>query len=256
MPTKNDIHRIKSLSKKQERDTHGLFVAEGEKLCAELIASSLVVREVYYCDALQNDSFLAALRRTQPQAVAEKIPTGTMERISQLKTPTKYLITLEIPRYGDPVLEGGIALALDGVQDPGNLGTIIRTADWFGVKDIFCSLETADAYSPKVIQATMGAISRIRIHYTDLYAFLSQHNTLPIYGTFLEGNNIYREQLSQEGIIVMGNEGNGISQGIASKVSDKLFIPPFAPETNGCESLNVSVAAAIVLSEFRSRGFR
>jgi TrmH family RNA methyltransferase len=155
------------------------------------------------------------------------------------------------------VVNKELCLALDDVQDPGNLGTIIRVADWFGIRHIFCSIGTTDAFSPKTIQATMGAISRVQIHYVDLYSFLHhtriESSSTPIYGTFLEGKNIYRESLSPNGVIIMGNEGNGISSKIEEMVTNKLFIPNYPEGCATSESLNVAIATAITCAEFRRR---
>ena len=149
-----------------------------------------------------------------------------------------------------------LMLALDGVQDPGNLGTICRIADWFGIENIICSQDTADIFNPKAIQATMGAISRVHVHYTDLQKYLRNASDadIPVYGTFLDGDNIYEHRLSPHGIIVMGNEGKGISAGIAQNISRRLLIPNYPPERITTESLNVAVATAITCAEFRRRG--
>ena len=145
-------------------------------------------------------------------------------------------------------------MALDDIQDPGNLGTIIRTADWYGVKDIFCSRNSADVFNPKVVQATMGAIARVRVHYVDLPDFLKGiSNSMPIYGTLLDGDNFYKKELSNRGILVMGNEGNGISSEIIPLISERLFIPGYPTDVVSSESLNVSIATAITLAEFRRR---
>jgi TrmH family RNA methyltransferase len=147
-----------------------------------------------------------------------------------------------------------LCLALDNVQDPGNLGTIIRIADWFGIKNIFCSIGTADAYNPKTVQATMGAIGRVRVHYLDLPRYIASLNgKAPIYGTFLDGENIYKKELRNKGIIIMGNEGNGISNECSALVNERLFIPNYPAGCETSESLNVSVATAIICSEFRRR---
>jgi TrmH family RNA methyltransferase len=147
-----------------------------------------------------------------------------------------------------------ISLALDEIQDPGNLGTIVRIADWFGIKDIFCSINSCDAYNPKTVQATMGAIGRVKIHYIDLLSFIQKANKhMPVFGTFLNGTNIYTEKLSPNGIIVMGNEGNGISHEIEQLIDNKLFIPNFPLGEKTSESLNVATATAIICSEFRRR---
>jgi TrmH family RNA methyltransferase len=144
-------------------------------------------------------------------------------------------------------------LALDRVQNPGNLGTIIRLADWFGISDIICSEDTADCFNPKVVQATMGAILRVHVHYINLAAWLKNQHDTKIYGTFLEGENIYSAQLDKSGVIVMGNEGQGISAEVAATVSHKLLIPPYPADRSGSESLNVAVATAVICSEFRRR---
>ena len=151
-------------------------------------------------------------------------------------------------------MKRNLCLALDDVQNPGNLGTIIRLADWFGIEDVFCSLKTADVYNPKTVQATMGAMARVRVHYVDLFSLIDAlPKDVPVYGTFLDGKYIYETELKQNGLIVMGNEGNGISDGVASLVTDRLYIPNFPPGRNTSESLNVAIATAVVCSEFRRR---
>ena len=239
--TKAEIQFVRSLADKRVRDAERLFVAEGDKLISEILSSSFVVREVY---ALEGHF----------DGRAQRVSAKEMERISQLKSASTSLAVVEQPRYG--VAQASperLSLALDGVQNPGNLGTIIRLADWFGVEDIFCSEDTADCYNSKVVQATMGAILRVRVHYTNLAAWLkNQHNT-KIYGTFLEGENIYSAQLDKSGVIVMGNEGQGISSEVAATVSHKLLIPPYPADRCGSESLNVAVATAVICSEFRRR---
>ena len=178
-----------------------------------------------------------------------------MERISQLKSANSVLAVVELPRHSLAKAQPAknLVLALDRVQNPGNLGTIIRLADWFGISDIVCSEDTADCFNPKVVQATMGAILRVRVHYTNLSQwFANQHDT-KIYGTFLEGENIYSAELDKSGVIVMGNEGQGISAEVAETVSHKLLIPPYPADRCGSESLNVAVATAVICSEFRRR---
>jgi TrmH family RNA methyltransferase len=241
MITKAEIQSIKSLADKRGRVEQGAFIAEGEKLVAELCASDLVVRKVY---------------ATKPIfASAEVITERDMERISQLKSSNSTLAVVEIPHYklsaADP--KKNLVLALDRVQNPGNLGTIIRLADWFGISDIVCSEDSADCFNPKVVQATMGAILRVRVHYTNLAKWLDSHKGATIYGTFLEGENIYSAQLDKSGVIVMGNEGQGISAEVAATVSHKLLIPPYPADRCGSESLNVAVATAVICSEFRRR---
>ena len=180
-----------------------------------------------------------------------------LSRASLLKTPQEVLAVFEQPHYefDTNVTDQSLCLALDDVQDPGNLGTIIRIADWFGIEHIFCSSGTADVYNPKTIQATMGAIVRVKLHYCNLPDFLksaSQKNT-PIFGTFLDGENIYTQELPANGIIIMGNEGNGISKQIAEMVTHRILIPNYPQGCETSESLNVAVATAIVCAEFRRR---
>ena len=243
--TKSEIQFVKSLSDKRAREQSGLFVAEGRKLTGEILQSSFCVRELYYTGQGFADG--------RGQAISQK----EMERISQLKTPTDCLAVVEIPRRMLSVgrMKGSLVLALDKVQNPGNMGTIIRLADWFGIGDIVCSEDSADCFNPKVVQATMGAILRVRVHYTDLVRFLVQAREadMPVYGTMLEGRDIYSEPLSAEGVIVMGNEGSGLSGDVAAQLSHRLYIPPFPPQRSGSESLNVAVATAVVCSEFRRR---
>lgn len=244
--TKADIQLVRSLDDKRGRDEAGLFVAEGAKLVRELLSSDFRLRKLYFTGEGGGDF---------PEAVAERISPGEMERASRLKTPTDCLALVEIPRRTlDPAsLESRLTLALDEVQNPGNMGTIIRLADWFGIGDVLCSEGCADCFNPKVVQATMGAITRVRVHYGDLTAMIRAAAPLPVYGTFLEGDNIYGAPLTAEGIVVMGSEGRGISEALGRLVSRRLFIPPFPADRRGSESLNVAVAAAIICSEFRRR---
>jgi TrmH family RNA methyltransferase len=179
-----------------------------------------------------------------------------MERISQLKTPSDCLAIVEQPRHrlSHEALRTSLILALDGVQNPGNVGTIVRLADWFGVEDILCSKECADIYNPKVVQATMGALLRVRVHYVDNLAEIlssAAKEGTPIYGTLLDGNNIYSETLAKRGIIVMGNEGQGVSEECRKSLTHKLFIPPYPADRPTSESLNVAMATGIILAEFR-----
>lgn len=241
MITKAEIQSIRALADKRGRDEQRLFIAEGEKLVAELRTSTLRVRRIY---------------TTKPiWAEAEVIAEKDMERISQLKTANNALAVVECPKYDiaavDPIKN--LILALDRVQNPGNLGTIIRLADWFGITDIVCSEQSADCFNPKVVQATMGAIIRVRVHYTDLAGWLEcQHNRgVNIYGTFLDGQNIYKADKSRCGVIVMGNEGQGISAECEKSVTHRLYIPPYPADRSGSESLNVAIATAITCSEFR-----
>ena len=241
MITKAEIQSIKALADKRGRVEQGAFIAEGEKLVAELRASHLAVRKVYATKPLFAD--------------AEVIAERDMERISQLKTSNSTLAVVEMPRYNlaDAKPDKNLVLALDRVQNPGNLGTIIRLADWFGITDIVCSADSADCFNPKVVQATMGAIIRVRVHYTDLQRWLSEQRSkgVKIYGTFLDGENIYKTEKGSCGVIVMGNEGQGISPECEQSVTHRLYIPPYPADNPGSESLNVAIATAITCSEFR-----
>lgn len=243
--TKADIQLVRALADKRGRAEHGLFIAEGEKLIGELRASALHVRKIY------------ALEGVFEGPEVETVAPRDMERLSQLKTPSNSVALVEIPRYRlhSDALKGQLTLALDEVQNPGNLGTIIRLADWFGIRDIVCSEGSADCFNPKVVQATMGAILRVRVHYTPLAPLLAgaAGAGIPVYGTFLEGENIYDTDLSPTGIIVMGNEGRGVTPEIARCVTRKLFIPPWPADRRGSESLNVAMATGIVCAEFRRR---
>ena len=241
MITRAEILDIKSLATKQGREDLGAFIAEGEKLVGEIRNSSLRIRRILQTKPIFTDGEL----------ISEK----EMERISQLKSANSVLAVVELPKHklslANPTKN--LVLCLDRIQNPGNLGTIIRLADWFGISDIVCSEDTADCFNPKVVQATMGAILRVRVHYTNLAKWLSAQGDTKVYGTFLEGENIYNAQLEKSGVIVMGNEGQGISAEVAECVSHKLLIPPYPADRCGSESLNVAVATAVICSEFRRR---
>ena len=244
--TKAEIQQLRALKDKRERDRERLFIAEGEKLVEEILDSHFVVRKVLTTDAKHKGANI------------ELITKQEMERISQLTTPTTMLAVVEQPnnRLSIDKLRHKLVVALDGVQNPGNLGTIIRLADWFGVEEIICSRECADCYNPKVVQATMGAILRVRIHYVDNLSKLlheARDMGMNIYGTLLDGNNIYHEKLDNKGIIVMGNEGRGVSDECRNMLTHKLLIPPFPADCPTSESLNVAMATGIILSEFRRR---
>ena len=241
MITRAEILDIKSLATKQGREELGAFIAEGEKLVGEIRNSSLRIRRILQTKPIFSEG----------EIISEK----EMERISQLKTANAVLAVVELPKHklslANP--DKNLVLCLDRIQNPGNLGTIIRLADWFGISDIVCSEDTADCFNPKVVQATMGAILRVRAHYTNLAEWLKNQTNTKIYGTFLEGENIYSAQLDKNGVIVMGNEGQGISSEVAETVSHKLLIPPYPADSCGSESLNVAVATAVICSEFRRR---
>ncbi|MDD4921849.1 MAG: RNA methyltransferase [Bacteroidales bacterium] len=238
---------IHSLEQKKFRQQYGLFTAEGNKLTSDLL-------DLLPCRLLvATEEWLKA----NPEAKAEEILSVEKEDIhkaSMQKNPQEVLGIFEIPHgeLNPDLLKGKISLVLDNIQDPGNLGTILRIADWFGIEHVICSIGTVDAYNPKTVQATMGAIGRVKIHYTELLPLLEK-TSLPVFGTFLEGDVIYSCPLPEEGLIIMGNEGNGIGESAARFVTQKLYIPDFPLGKTGSESLNVSVATAIVCSEFRRR---
>ena len=244
MISKNQIKYIRQLELKKFRKREKCFVAEGPKVVGDL------------------------MRQYQPKAVfatnewnhGDKILVTDEElrRISFLQTPQQVLALFPIPEPPSSILHSTsvLALALDGVQDPGNLGTIIRIADWFGIDTIYCSEDTADAYNPKVVQATMGSLAHVHILYTDLnQLFNTLPKDYPIYGTLLDGSDIYQQPLSKHGIIVMGNEGNGISHAVRQRVTRRLLIPNYH-QGDCAESLNVAIATAITCSEFRRRDIK
>ena len=262
MVSKNTIKQIRSLEQRKFRKLYGEFLAEGNKLVEDNISALRCHRLVATNEWWQKHTHLRGLAEECIEVSQEE-----MQKISLMQTPQDVVATFYIPNYDEldaqpelliaqKQLQEELCLALDSIQDPGNLGTIIRLCDWFGIKEIFCSTTTADCYSPKVVQATMGAIARVRVHYTDLQTFLSKISeaNIPIYGTFLEGENIYKTELTKNGIIVMGNEGNGISEGVEALVSKRINIPSYPPESLTSESLNVGIATAITVAEFRRRG--
>ena len=253
MLSKNKLKYLRSLSLKKFRRNDGLFIAEGRKLVFDLLESEMQVQEVFCTSDL-----IATVegKGFHPQNIHPSELTD-LKKISQLKSTPDIIATVRIP---EPSLSweeiaGDLCLALDGVQDPGNLGTIIRLADWFGITNILCSEDTVDLYNPKTVQATMGAIARIRLHYGDLPEYLRRASEMkiPVYGTFLEGENIYTAPLSPNGIIVMGNEGKGISEGVEPFIQHKIHIPNFPTNRITSESLNVAMATSITCSEFRRR---
>lgn len=242
MFSKSQIKLIKSLSLKKNRQEQELFFAEGKKAIFELLSSSLKLHSLYTTE----DVFDAPVEKT------EFITPTDLKKISKLSTPQTALAVFYFPEVKEPALNG-LTLALDEVQDPGNLGTIIRLCDWFGIENLVCSKGTVDCFNPKVVQATMGSIARVNIIYGDLTGFLRKaKNELPVFGAFLEGENIYKEKLPAEGIIVMGNEAKGITAEVEAMVTKKLVIPQFGT-VKETESLNVATATAVFLSEFCRR---
>ncbi|PKP08725.1 MAG: RNA methyltransferase [Bacteroidetes bacterium HGW-Bacteroidetes-4] len=250
MLTNNKIKFIKSLEHKKYRKQHACYVVEGEKMVLELLQSKYSLLELYITDAFMQKH--PALIPTQPVPV--KVDEKTLKKASHLQTATQALALVAI-KDGEILLPKAneLALALDHIQDPGNLGTIIRSALWFGIKTIYCSIDTVDVYNPKVVQATMGALFRVNVVYTDLDRLIEQAKKehLPLIGTRLDGTNLYQEKLPNGGIILMGNESKGLSVNLSQHLDFSLLIPSFPAETRQMESLNVSVATALVLAEFR-----
>lgn len=241
MVSKNQKKLINSLHQKKYRKQHGLFVAEGKKVIQEFLDADLQLHSLF---SMEETFFNTSKEKTFIVSEAE------LKGITFLKTPQFALALFYIPN-AELITADSLIVALDDVRDPGNLGTIIRLCDWFGITNLVCSDQTVDCYNPKVIQATMGSITRVNIVYTDLFDFLSLHKAkVPIYGTFMDGEVIYKESLSTNGIIVMGNEANGISNQIAALVSKRVAIPRFG-DAQVTESLNVATATAIILNEFR-----
>ena len=243
----NEIKKLKSLQQKKFRDELGLFVVEGEKMVDEAVSSGFDVTTIFRKDEIGEEA---------------------MKRISALSSPSPVLAVVRKPQdiyvndpasLSDIISKGGLFLALDTIRDPGNLGTILRIADWFGIDAVFAAKDTVDVFNPKVVQATMGAIFRVRMHYVDLPAVSEMilSNDGRVYGTFLDGRNMYSIPLEtgtdRPVMIVIGNESEGISERMASLVSDRLYIPPYPVDDSGSESLNAAVATAITVSEFRRR---
>ncbi len=242
----NEIKFVKSLSHKKFRDENDLFVVEGEKMVEEAVRSSFEVRRIYR---------------------SEEIGDTAMERMSLLSSPSPALALVKKPDdmtinkfEEDSLPSKGLFLALDGIRDPGNLGTIIRIADWFGIDAVYASPDTVDIFNPKVVQSTMGAIFRVRFHYCDIpdLCRVAASARGHVYGTFLDGEDLYVRELAtgaaSASVIVIGNESNGISDEVGGLVTDRLFIPPWPRDERGSESLNAAVATAVTVAEFRRRG--
>jgi RNA methyltransferase, TrmH family len=254
MLSKNQIKEIKSLESKKERTISGLFIAEGKKLISEITTSDINIETI-----ITTEEFSAFFHEIKGHLKHEIIVVqeDEIKKISQLKTPQGSLAICKIPYYTlqDRPAENNLVFCLEDIQDPGNLGTIVRLADWFGINDIVCSPSSADIYNPKVVQATMGAICRVRVHYTPLIPFLvlQNHWHEPVFGTFLDGENIYKSPLPSHGIITLGNEGKGISDELGPYIDRRITIPCFHTGDQKPDSLNVSVAASIIISEFKRR---
>jgi RNA methyltransferase, TrmH family len=248
MISKNQIKIINSLTQKKMRDELGLFVAEGTKLVLDLMPI-FQLRECY-----ATPDWIVAHKHVCIASVQE-VTTEELHKLSNQKNPQGVFAVFEKPQVNLNVnLEADLSIALDDVQDPGNLGTIIRIADWFGIRHVFCSLLSADAFSPKTVQATMGALARVQVHYVDLESYIKRlPASVPVYGTFMDGVDMYSEKLNGNGLIVMGNEGNGISDKIAKLVTNRISIPNYPKNQATSESLNVAMAAGIICAEFRRR---
>ena len=250
--SKNKIKLIRSLDQKKNRTATGLFVAEGKKLVLDLLQSGFAVSEVFCTHNLTAD-----LANYQSGLNIDILDKEELTRISFLKTTPDIVALCEIPKsvISWNEIRDNLTLVLDEIQDPGNLGTIVRLADWFGIRNIICSENCADIYNPKVVQATMGAFTRVKVHYVSLSGFFEEAKLLsiPVYGTFLEGENLYQCELTENGLIVMGNEGNGISDIVSHSISKKINIPSFPPGEITSESLNVAVATSVICAEFRRR---
>ena len=246
--SKNKIKYIQSLKDKKHRLEYRTFVAEGDKMVTELL-------DVMKCHILiGTKEFLASVNTRNIDEVIE-VSEDELSKASFLKTPQNVLAVFYQPEYNinSTDIKCLLSIALDGIQDPGNMGTIVRLADWYGIENIFCSKDTADIYNPKTVQATMGALARVRVHYLDLPQLLSDNKDIPIYGTLLDGKNMYSEELTDNGIIVMGNEGNGIRPEIRQLLNKHLYIPSYPSDRQTSESLNVAIATAIICAEFRRR---
>lgn len=248
--SKNLAKLVRSLETKKGRKKEGLFVAEGPKVVADLMAANSPVRLIATAEWFAS----TGLSPSEQDAV---VTDDELRKVSFLQHPQQVMALFPLPSLPaprSPLPENSLAVALDGVQDPGNLGTIIRIADWFGIDTLYCSHDTADAYNPKVVQATMGSLARVHILYVDLPEWLAALPTdVPVYGTFLDGTSLYEQELSPVGVIVMGNEGNGISPEVAKHINRRLLIPNFPPGRETADSLNVAIATAITCAEFRRR---
>ena len=252
MISKAKIKYIRSLELKKNRLADNVFVAEGPKVVGDLLRvmrARLIVATQEWMSCNESECHGAEII---------EVSADELRKVSFLQPPQDVLAVFNMPDRNDTdnceVPIGKLSLALDGVQNPGNLGTIIRIADWFGITEIFCSNDTADAFNPKVVQATMGSIARVSIRYVNLSEMLSTlPDGFPVYGTFLDGEDIYQQTLSDEGLIIMGNEGNGISHEVGRLINRRLLIPNFSTSEDRAESLNVAIATAITCSEFRRK---
>ncbi|MBD1393191.1 TrmH family RNA methyltransferase [Mucilaginibacter glaciei] len=249
MLSKSQISLLTSLQHKKFRREHGLFIVEGHKSIAEFVESHYQIDTIFH--TYGNSPKLLKLSQ---KINFQEISLNDLQKISSLKTPADIIATIKVPQLtvSEPMnLKNKFSLVLDGIQDPGNMGTIIRTADWFGITNVICSEDSVDAYNPKVVQATMGSLARINISYTDLDDLLS-HVNLPVFGALLNGQNIYTTNFGTEGLIIMGNEGNGIRPSVQQLVTKAVTIP----RIGNAESLNVAIATAIFCSEAAGKSYK
>jgi TrmH family RNA methyltransferase len=251
MLSKSRIKLIALMGQKKQRDQNGLFLAEGPRMIGDLIGAGLKPEFL-----VGSDQWTPTKEIQDSKTEIVIIPFDEFKKISLQKTPQHLLGIFPQPKYqlNNSAIKNTLTLALNGIQDPGNLGTIIRMADWFGISDIVCSVDTVDVYNPKVVQASMGALARVRVHYVHLSDFISDYkkNTKnTVYGAFLEGKSIYAQTLHQHALIVMGNEGNGIRPEIEQLIDSKITIPDFSMSGKASESLNVGVATAVICAEFK-----
>lgn len=253
MLSKNKIKFIQSLNRKKNRDQERAYLVEGDKMVTEAIRSAQDIKLL--CATRQFLGSVSVVGRCVQEVI--EVTGEELQKASLLESPQNALAIVRMPEttFEPSLILNDLSLALDFIQDPGNLGTIIRVADWFGIRHLLCSGNTVDCYNPKVIQASMGAIFRVQLHYLDLVQTLkeAQERELPVFGTFLEGKSIYQHPLGQKGVLVMGNEGNGISPEVGKNIREKLFIPSFPADRRNSESLNVATATAICCAEFRRR---
>jgi len=251
MLSRNKTNFLISLQKKKVRDEEKLFVIEGDKLVKEFLFS-----EIPLMILIARPEFISSIPENVLNNAREIVTAGydELKKISTLKTPHNAMAVVPMPHFNfDPdIILKGLCAALDFIQDPGNLGTIIRAAAWFGIKNIVCSGNCVDIYNPKAVQASMGAIMHVNVFYSNLHEFLKTagKKRVPIYGTMLEGVSIYKHNLSDMGVIILGNESKGISDNLVPFISDKLMIPKFTAADKGIDSLNVGMAASVVFSEF------
>ncbi len=254
MLSKNKVKYIVSLQKKKVRDEERLYVIEGDKLVNEYLISGILIRTL-----IAKPEFINSIPRGLENNIDEIEPATheELKRISRLKTPHNAVALIPVPQqeFDTPGILRDLCVALSFIQDPGNLGTIIRAAAWFGIKNIVCSNDCVDAYNPKVIQASMGAGIHVKVHYSDLRSFLKDalKERVPVYGTMLEGKSVYDQKLTGKGVILLGNESKGIPEDLHPFITNKICIPKFTDAVHGIDSLNVGMAASVIFSEFRRR---